>query len=140
MRGLLDDRKDHVRRRRSPLVCVCPDMAAAVPGKAEIQSRSRRAVDFAGRDVVAHAVDLIVGEPEDAVGRIEVQADAVANAAREDLPLPTVTVEAEDAADARGFVERQLFRRWHVVGLADGHVEPAVGPDTADTGGYLYSG
>ncbi len=65
------------------------------PGEADTLARSGLAVGLARRDVVAHAARLIVGEPELAAGRIEVQADRVAHAVAIDLS----PVAVRDSAD-----------------------------------------
>ena len=70
-----------------------------------------RMVDFAGRNVVTHAVDLVVGEPEVAGSRVEVLADRVADAARKDLAVLAVAIHADDAADAPFAVLIRLLGR-----------------------------
>ena len=62
-------------------------------------ARAGRVVELAWRNVVAHAVDLIVGEPQVAGPRVEVLADRVADAARKDLAVLAVAIHANDAAD-----------------------------------------
>src|SRR3546814_2791436 len=62
-------------------------------------------------DVVAHAVDLVVGEPQVAVGGIEVVADRVADAVGVDLTAGAIGIDADDAADAVLAVELELFGR-----------------------------
>jgi hypothetical protein len=94
-------------------------------------------VQLAGRDVVAHAVDLVVGEPEVAVLRVELDPDRVADAAREDLAVLAVAVHADDAADALLVVELGLLRGGHVERLAERDVELVVRPDAADAGGVV---
>ena len=64
MRVHLDLRKGHVGRRRLVLVFVGAGLAAAEIREAEIHAGLVGAVELAGRLVVAHAVDLVVGEPE----------------------------------------------------------------------------
>ena len=100
MRLLLELRIDDVGRHLLVLVLGRAHGATAVPREAEVLAGAGDAVEFAGRCVVAHAVDLVVGEPELAVGRVEVHADRVADAARVDLAVAAVTVHADDAADA----------------------------------------
>ena len=78
VRGLLDLREDDVGRRRLVLVLVGADVPAAVPREAEVLALLVDAVHLARRDVVAHAVDLIVVGPERLVLRVEVDADGIA--------------------------------------------------------------
>ena len=75
MRGQFDLRKGDLGRRRLVLVLERPHMAAAVPGKAEILTLPGDAVEFLRRLVVAHAVHLVVGEPQFSGARIEVDTD-----------------------------------------------------------------
>ncbi len=89
-------------------------------------------------DVVAHAVGLVVGEPERAVLGVEVVAHAVADAGGVDLALAAVEgVQADHAADADLVVQLELVARLHVEGLAQADVEHAVGTDTADTSAVI---
>src|SRR3984893_379142 len=108
------------------------DVAAAVPGKTEIKAGRGRAVQFLRRNVVAHPIDLIVGEPQDPVFRIEIHAHRITNAACEDFAAGAIRVHADNAADSP-FVEliHLCFRR-HVVRLAQGYVEFAIGANSAD--------
>src|SRR5690606_8629250 len=75
-------------------------LAAAVPREAKILTSLRDAVQLARRDVVAHAVHLIVGEPELAVLRVEIHADRVADARGIDLAVLAVETDTDDAADS----------------------------------------
>src|SRR5689334_8628547 len=72
VRHLLLLGEDHVRRRLLVLVLDGADVAAPVPREAEALAGRGDPVDLAGRLVVAHAVDLVVREPELAVLRVEV--------------------------------------------------------------------
>src|ERR1700730_580697 len=65
------------------------DVAAAVPGKAEIKAGRRRAVQFLRRNIVAHPIDLIVGEPQDPVFRIEIHTQRITNSAKTSRPVPS---------------------------------------------------
>src|SRR4029078_6817349 len=76
----LDLRIGHVGRRRLVLVFGGAGLAAAEIGEAEIHAGLVGAVELAGRLVVAHAVDLVVGEPERTIPRIEVHAVRYAHA------------------------------------------------------------
>ena len=78
MRDLLDFREDHVGRRRLGLVLVGAGVPAAIPREAEVLADLVDAVHLAGRNVVAHAVDLVVVGPERLVLRVEVHAFRVA--------------------------------------------------------------
>jgi hypothetical protein len=82
-----------------------------------------------GRRVVAHAVASVVGKPEDPGVGLPVEADRVANAAREDLAAAAVGLHAQDARVGLGRVA-DVARRAHgnaeePVG-AEGDVLPAV--------------
>ena len=63
MRRHLMFRRHGVGWRFLSLVFDCTDLAAAIPREAEILPLLGNAVQLAGRDVVSHAVDLVVGEP-----------------------------------------------------------------------------
>jgi hypothetical protein len=73
-------------------------VAAVAEGVAEMQPGARRAVEFVGRAVVAQHVAAVVGEPQHAIDRAPVEADAVAHAAGEDLASGAVGVHAQDDA------------------------------------------
>ena len=77
LRDLFDFREHHVGGRGIVLVLVGADLAAAIPGEAEILAHLVDTVQFAGRNVVTHAVDLIVVGPERLVLWIEIHADGV---------------------------------------------------------------
>src|SRR5579883_1879719 len=100
MRGHLDLREDDVGGRLLGLVLVSAGVAAAVPREAEILPGLDGAVELARRLVVAHAVDLVVGEPQGLVLGIEVEADRVANAVGVDFAVLAVPIHANDSADA----------------------------------------
>ena len=133
----LDLRERHVGGRRLVLVFVGAGLAAAEIGKAEIHAGLVGAVELAGRLVVTHAVDLVVGEPERLVLRIEVHAHRVAHAGSEHLTVLAFPAHAHDAADAGLLVEVHLLRRVHVEGLSERDVELVVGPDAAHPGGVV---
>jgi hypothetical protein len=85
MGGGFDLGKHEAVRRRLILVFIGADVAATVPGKAEIKADRGRAVQFLRRNVVAHTIDLIVGEPQDPIFRIEIHAHRITNAARKNF-------------------------------------------------------
>ena len=90
------------------------------------------AIDLARRDVVAHAVGLVVGEPERSILRIELEADGVAHAGRIDLaPAAVERIEPDDPADAGLGVQRELVARRDVERLAERDVQLAVLSDAA---------
>ncbi len=122
----LDDGEDDVLRRLDARIFISAHMSAAIPGKAEVQSCPVGAIDFAGRSIVAHGVDLIVGEPERPVG-IEGYADGIANAGREDFAVRSVEIHPNDAANSRFLVERELVARRDIVRLAERNIELVVG-------------
>ena len=144
MRGEFDDRRDDIRRHLGILVFGGADRTAAIPREAEALAGARRMVQFARRDIVAHAVDLVVGEPEVAGPRIEILADGVPDAGREDLAVLAVAVDADDAADPVLHVLVGLLGRRNVEGLAERDVELVVRPDIADARrvveGFLVGG
>jgi hypothetical protein len=83
---------------------------------------ARRAVQFVGRRVVAEHVAAVVGEPQCAVHRVPVEADAVADAAGEYLPPRAVGVHAQHCRiGVAGIAD--------VAGRADRHVKLAVGAE-----------
>ena len=69
MRGGFDLGKHEAFRRRLILVFIGAGVAAARPRKAEVKAGLGRAVQFLRRNVVAHPIELIVGEPQDPVFR-----------------------------------------------------------------------
>src|SRR3984957_299901 len=70
MSDLLDFREDHVGRRRLGLELVGAGMSAAVPRESELLADLVDAVHLARRDIVAHAVNLIVVAPKHLVLRV----------------------------------------------------------------------
>ncbi len=64
----------------------------------EMQARLRRPVELVRRDQVAQIVAAIVGEEQLAGHRVPVEADRVADPAREDLEVLTVGIQANDGA------------------------------------------
>ena len=130
-------REDDVGRRRLVLELVGADMPAAVPREAEVHAVLVDAVHFAGRDVVAHAVDLIVVAPERLVLRVEVEALRIAQAECIDLAVLAVLIHADDAAHADLPVEFGLLLCRHIVGLAELDVELVVRPDAAFARGVV---
>jgi hypothetical protein len=116
-------------RRRLEFAALAPraefrvgDLAAVAEGVAEMQPGARRAVEFVGRAVVAQHVAAVVGEPQRAIDRAPVEADAVPHAAREDLAPGAVGVHAQDRRiGVAGIAD--------VAGRADRHVKLAVGAE-----------
>ena len=131
MRDLLDFREHDVGRRRLVLVFVGPRMSAAIPGEAEVLADLLDAVHLARRDVVAHAVNLVVVAPERLVLRVEVHAFRIAQAGRVDFAVRAILVHADDPAHADLLVEFDLVLRRHVVGLAELDIELVVRPHAA---------
>ena len=122
----------------SVLELVGAHVAAAVPREAEVPGPAAvMAVDLARRLVVAHAVDLVVGEPELAGLGVEVVADRVADAGGIDLAALAVLVHPDHAADADLLERLDELGRRHVVRLAERDVELAVRPDAADPRGVV---
>src|SRR5580700_3613943 len=78
MRDLLDFGEDYAGRRGLALELVGPGMPTAVPREAEVEALLLHAVHPARRNVVPHAVDLIVVGPERLVLGVEVEADGIA--------------------------------------------------------------
>ncbi len=76
-------------------------------------------VELVARDVVAHPVAGILGEPVAAGARIDVAADAVAHAERHDLRRPGLQVDAPHLRHAARRVA-------DVEGRTERHVDPAV--------------
>src|SRR6185503_6705651 len=108
-------------RARAPRVVLGVAQAVAVTeGKAEVLARAREAVQLVGRLVVAEPVAPVVGEPELAGLRLEVEADAVAHAARDHLGTAARNIELRDGR------MQQTGRRADVARRADGHVETTV--------------
>ena len=97
------------------------------------------AIHLAGRNIVAHAVDLIVVGPERLVLRIEVHADRVAQSDRIDLAVLAVTVHADDSADAELAVGVELLLRRHVVGLPKLDIELVVRSHPAHPRGVIVA-
>ncbi len=112
-------------------VRVCPP---PYHGKPKFWPGLGGVVDLARRLVVAHAVHLVVGEPEGLVLRIEVHPDRIADAVRVDLAVAAVAIHADDAAKAPLVVEIVLFGSVDVIGLPERDVELVVRPDAADAG------
>ena len=134
MRRHLDLGSHDAGRHLIVLVLDRADRAAAVIGEAEILAHLRGAIEFARRLVVTHAVDLVVGEPQGLVGRIEVNAHRIADAGCIDLSVLAVLIHADDAADADALEQLQLLLRRHVEGLTESDVELVVRSDAADAG------
>src|SRR5690348_410853 len=123
VRDHLDLWEDHVGGRRLVLVFVGTGAASAVIRETEVLAGLDGAVELTRRNVVAHAVHLIVAEPERLVLRIEVHADRVADACRVDLAVLSVAIHPDDPADAPLLVEVGLLWRRYVERLAERDVE-----------------
>ena len=121
------------------LVFVGADFAAAVIWEAEVFAHFGDAVEFARRDVVAHAIDLVVVEPERLVLGVEIHAAAVADASDIGFAVLAVAVHADDAADTDLIVEVHFLRRKHVGRLAKRNVEFVVRSDAADACGVVVA-
>ena len=68
-------------------------VAAVAVGEAEVEARLWRAQQFVGRHIVSHVVAPVLGEPQLARLRMPVEADGVADAAREDFePVPSAFI------------------------------------------------
>ena len=90
---------------------------------AEVLARLGEVVEFAGRAFVAQMVPAVVCEPQVAACRVPVKTDAVAHAARYDLPvLCMVDVKAQDAREG-------LVGLADIAGRAHGQVEHPVGTE-----------
>ena len=115
------------RRRREVLAGVAAPVlgirhvATVAVGEAEVHACTRRVIELVGRDVIAHVVGAVVGEPELLRARIPVEADAVADAARVDLALAARGEAADRAVFVLGLAD--------VAGRADADVEQAVRPE-----------
>ena len=92
-------------------------------GKPKCSADAAEMVQLVGRLVVTHVVAPVVGEPEILRGRIEVEAHAVAHAARDHLRLAASQVDPGDGRVQRGGRRADVARR------ADGNVELAVGTE-----------
>src|SRR4051812_42166050 len=98
MRDGFDRRWNRICRWFAVLVLDRAHRAAAIPGEAEVLPRLGDAVEFARRDVFAHAVDLVVVRPQLAIGRIEIHTDGIPQAEGIDLAAGAVAIDANDAA------------------------------------------
>ena len=94
-------------------------------------------VDLARRDIIAHAVDLVVGPPQLSGDGVEIVADRVSNSVGVNLAPRAIEVHADDPADAPFCVLVQLVRRGHVERLAQRDVDLAVRTDLADPRGVV---
>jgi hypothetical protein len=99
----------------------------------------RRVVQFAGRLIVAHTVDLVVGEPERLVLRAKIHAHRVADAPGVDLSVLAVAVHADDSASAPLLEAIELFGRRHVKRLAQCDVELVIRADTTSARGVVIA-
>src|SRR5215213_302172 len=137
MRHHLDLRRGQAVRRRLVLVLGGASLAAAVPWETELHAGLVSAVELARRNVVAHAVHLVIGEPQRLVLRVEVLADRIAHAPGEDFAVLALAAHAHDAADAGLLVEIELLRRRHIERLSERDVELVVRPNAAGAGGVI---
>src|SRR5438132_1913264 len=120
VRAELSSRRRELAARTSGVVLWIADAVAVAERKPEVLADLRQMVQLVGRLIVAEPVAAVVGEPQVAGRRIEVEADAVAHAARHDLGPAAREVEPRD----RG-VERAR-RRADVARRADRNVELSV--------------
>ena len=79
----------------------------------------RNHVELVARHVVAHPVARVLGEPVFAGARIDVAADAVANAERDQFGIAGLGIDATDLRYAG-------WRNPDIEGRSERHVEPAV--------------
>src|SRR5690606_26292717 len=78
-----------------------------------------------------------VGEPEIAIGGVEVMTDRIADSSGIDFSSRAIPVHANDAADPQTIIHLVLFDRLDVVGLAQRNIELVVRPDPADASGVI---
>ena len=123
------------------LVLVGPDFTAAVIRMAvpDIWPQPASLVQLARRGFVAHAVDLVIGEPERSIPGVERVTDRVPDADRDNFAFECAreTVEPDHAANAELVVKRVLVRTGHVEGLPQADIELVVGADRANPRGVV---
>ena len=134
-----DHRVDHIDRHIFIRILIRSHSAAAKPREAKMLPRGGLAVDFAGRNVIAHAVNLVVGPPQLAGHRVEVMPDRVAHPVGIHLALGAVTVHADDAADAHLVIQRQFFPRGDIKRLAEGDINLVIGSHLDHPGGVVVT-
>lgn len=91
--------------------------------KTEVEACAGRTIQFIVRQVVAHQVAAVVGEPQVARIGMPREADRIAHAARKYLAAAAVGVHAGDERVSVAIGGAHVARR------ADRHVELAVGPE-----------
>src|SRR5574337_1160774 len=92
-------------------------------GKAEMQPPARRMIQLVRRQIVAHPVSSVVGEPELMRLRMPIEPNRIADAPREDLQLGPVRQIGRDRRVARVFALTDITWR------ADRDIQPAVGTE-----------
>ncbi len=98
------------------------DIATMAIGKAEVHTLAGRMVEFAGRDIVAHHVPAIIGEPQFAGLRVPGQPYRIAHARRKDLAPAAIDVDSNDLREA-GLVT-------YITGCTDRDVQHTVRTET----------
>ena len=116
------NRQDHIGARIGLAELRIGDAVGVTIRKAEIGAlfTARQPIEFILRNVVAHIVSAIVGEPERPGGRMPVKADGIAHAARDHLHTAAGEIVAANIA-----VDVWIDLA-DVAGCTDGDVELAV--------------
>ena len=122
MRAQQGDRRGVVAAGFAPAEFGIDDIALQAIGRAEMLADLGDAVEFVLRHVFRHPVAAVVGEVELLVFRIPVEADGVADAARDHLGAAAVEIDAPDQAV-------RVAMQHVVAGLPDRNVELVVGAD-----------
>src|ERR1700722_7743626 len=131
MRDLLDFGEDQAGWRCGGFELIGARGPPAVPWESKLLAGLVDAVHLARRDIVAHAVNLIVVGPQRLVLRVEVNTLRIPQAGCIDLAVLAVLVHAHNGAHADLLVEIRLLLCRHIVGLADLDIEFVVRPHTA---------
>src|SRR5690606_23949508 len=126
-----DFRKHDVIGGRIVLVFQGPDIPAPVIRKAEVLPHFRSTVDLTRRDIVSHAVDLVIRKPERIVLRVEVHAHRVAHALCIHFSVLAVPIHPQYAHHAVAGIELQLIATRYVVRITQRDVELVVRTDPA---------
>src|SRR5690606_8326689 len=113
------------------LVFQGPDIPAPVIRKAEVLPHFRCTVDLTRRDVVSHAVDLVIGKPESIVLRVEVLARRVAHALCIHFSVLAVPIHPQYAHHAITGTDLQLIATRYVVRITQRDVELVIRTDPA---------
>mmetsp|Transcript_22402 Transcript_22402/g.32760 ORF Transcript_22402/g.32760 Transcript_22402/m.32760 type:complete len:267 (+) Transcript_22402:639-1439(+) len=139
MGGRLNSWHDYALGRVLACIFTGADGSATIPGMTKVLALLGLAIDFTGRDVVAHAIDLIVGPPELTSLGVEVMAHRVAHTVSVNLAARPVPVHANYPADAGLGVEVQLVLRRDIKGLAQRDIKLVVRPDLNDPRGVIVA-